>query len=331
MQKFLLPALFLMLYACSGQTHHSDTLSPAITPADIKTHIMFLASDSLNGRATGTPGAAKAAHYIADQFNHFGLQPAGINYTYYQEFTINSAALNNPRRGDSTHFADQKRIARNVIGLLKGAGQSQSYLVIGAHFDHPGMGRFDSLSPKDQFNIHNGADDNASGVSGLLELAQYFSRHPTRKSLLFIAFSGEELGLLGSQYFVNHPTIPLDSVQAMINLDMIGRLKDDKLLIAGTGSASRWDALIAKANTDSLAIKTLPGGAGAGDHTSFYYKEIPVLHYFTDSHQDYHRPSDDTKYINIKGEDRVLEHLKRLILALDTLKGRQLTFTETTR
>lgn len=320
--------MLVILAACSQQNQSEGELATDITPSDIESHISYLAQDTLRGRQAGTPGEAMAARYIADHFRQFGLQPLGEDSTFYQPFTINMARLSNPHRSDSVSVPEEEHIARNVIGVVRGTGQPDEYIIIGAHYDHLGMGEFGSLYTRDDLQIHNGADDNASGTSGLLELAQYFAQHRPQKSIVFMAFSGEEMGLLGSQHFVDHPTIPLQNVQAMINMDMIGRLNDEKLIIMGTGTTDRWQTLIDEANTDSLDIQTQPGGTGASDHTSFYNKQIPVLHYFTDTHADYHRPSDDTQYINFNGEDLVLEHLKRLVLSLDTLPRDQLAFTE---
>jgi hypothetical protein len=330
MRIFLLLFISSVLISCSQPVKNDSNaaLSADITPEDIQSHIAFLADDSLKGRETGTAGEAVAARYIADHFKQFGLQPVGDDSTYYQQFTVNMSAINNPHNADTTSFPDEDRIARNVVGLVKGSDQPGTYIVIGAHYDHLGTGKFGSLYNRDDSQIHNGADDNASGTSGILELAHYFSNHTPKKSLLFITFSGEEMGLLGSQHFVQNPTAPLKQMQAMINLDMIGRLNDNKLLIFGTGTSKNWDTLITKVNSDSLSIKTVPDGTGASDHTSFYNKQIPVLHYFTDTHADYHRPSDDAEYINFEGQDKVLEHLKRLIITIDTLDAGQLTYTQ---
>ncbi|NGP77407.1 M28 family peptidase [Balneolaceae bacterium YR4-1] len=321
----------ILFIQCTAENTESE-FRPEITPSDIKNHITFLASDDLAGRETGTAGEAKAAGYIADQFDKFGLLPAGDESTYFQEFRVNMSVLNNPHRGDTSRsgvtFPDEERITRNVVAVLEGSEEPDSYLVLGAHYDHLGTGKFGSLYNRDTTSIHNGADDNASGTAGLLELAHYFSEHPTQRSLVFIAFSGEEMGLLGSRHFVENPTVPLDQTVAMINMDMIGRLNSNKLLIFGTGSSPGWDSLITKANTDTLDIETIPDGTGASDHTSFYNKEIPVLHYFTDTHADYHRPSDDTDYINAEGQDRVLEHVKRLIVAIDSRSDEVLPYSE---
>lgn len=316
-----------MFSACGGADQEQE-LSPKIIPSDINTHIQYLASDDLQGRETGTPGEAKAATYIANHFEDFGLKPAGDEESYFQEFTVNMSVLNNPHRPDSVTFADEERITRNVVGLLEGTTEPDTYIIVGAHFDHLGRGKFGSLYTRNDTTIHNGADDNASGTTGLLELAHYFSENPTRKSILFIAFSGEEMGLLGSQHFVDEPTFPLEQSLAMINMDMIGRLSNNELLIFGTGSSDKWENLVQEANSDSLTIDMVPDGTGASDHTSFYNKEIPVLHYFTNTHADYHRPSDDPEYINAEGQDTVLEHIRRMISALDRLNAEELAYTE---
>lgn len=322
--------LFLSLaISCSENTDDDrNTLSFDITPDDIEMHIQFLAADSLKGREAGTAEEARAANYIADHFTDFGLTPAGDDNTFFQQFTINMAQLNNPHQSGGASFEDEERIARNVIGLLEGTEHPDEYIIIGAHYDHLGYGKFGSLYDRDTTSIHNGADDNASGTAGLLELAQYFSRQPPNKSLLFIAFSGEEMGLLGSQHFVENPTVDLDNAVAMLNMDMIGRLTDNNLLIFGTGSSDSWEEIINSVNSDSLNIDMVPDGTGASDHTSFYNRDIPVLHYFTDTHADYHRPSDDPEYINTEGQDVVLEHLRRLIQHLDRRPTEELAFTE---
>lgn len=322
---FIFGFLLFITSSCTKK-EHAPNLSTEITSPDVITHISFMASDEIHGREAGTADAAKVANYIADLYKDFGLEPKGDDDTYYQEFTINTAVLNNPHASDTT--SGKKRLAKNVVGLLKGTGNSDEYIIIGAHFDHLGYGDFGSLYRGEKKLIHNGADDNASGTAGLLELAQYFSENRPSKGILFLAFSGEEMGLLGSQHYVEHPTVDLTKAIAMINMDMIGRLTENKLIIFGIGTSADWEAVVTEANTDSLTLSPVPDGTGASDHTSFYYKNIPVLHYFTDTHSDYHRPSDDTEYINADGETRVLEHIVRVVNKLDGIQKEQFVFVE---
>ncbi|MEX0608164.1 MAG: M28 family peptidase [Balneolaceae bacterium] len=321
--------LFLLMcpfISCTSSDHNNATF-PDISASDITTHITFLAGDDLKGRESGTAEEAKAANYIADYFRDFNLEPAGDERTYFQEFTINTATLKNPHTDTTTQDSTaEKRLSKNVVGLLQGNGESDEVIIIGAHYDHLGYGEFGSLYSGEQKRIHNGADDNASGTAGLLELAEYFSANRPQTNLLFIAFSGEEMGLLGSQFFVENTNIDLSQARAMINMDMIGRMHQNKLLIFGTGTTENWANILTTANSDSLQLDLVPDGTGASDHTSFYYKDIPVLHYFTDTHADYHRPSDDTGYINAEGQRLVLAHVARVISALDTLPKESLAF-----
>lgn len=317
--------LLVLLSACSIQDQENH-LNSDITATDITEHIGYLASDELKGREAGTANEAVAANYIADLFRDFGLEPAGDNKTFFQEFTINTAKLKNPHASDTTQ--GEKRLAKNIVGLLQGTGNDAEFIIIGAHYDHLGYGEFGSLYSGDTPRIHNGADDNASGTAGLLELAQYFSKNRPDKDILFLAFSGEEMGLLGSAHYANEPTVDLTKALAMINMDMIGRMEDQKLIIFGVGTTPEWENIVTTANTDSLNLDLVDDGTGSSDHTSFYYQDIPVLHYFTDTHSDYHRPSDDTEYINAEGEAMALEHLVRVVEQLDEMTKTELVFVE---
>lgn len=315
-----------LLISCSPDEDSKST-SPAILPSDVSTHIDVLASDDMKGREAGTAEEAKAANYIADHFWAYGLDPAGEDDTYFQEFTVNMSVLENPHASDSDSSAD-KRLAKNVAALLQGTGDSEEVIIIGAHYDHLGMGEFGSLSSSSEPKIHNGADDNASGTSGLLELAEYFAQNRPETDLLFLAFSGEEMGLLGSQHYVENPTVDLENALAMINMDMIGRMSDKRLMIFGVATTDSWETILTDANIDSLDLDLVPDGTGASDHTSFYYKDIPVLHYFTDTHADYHRPSDDPEWINAEGQAFLLQHVARAIEQLDAMDKPDLQFNQ---
>ncbi len=319
-------SIFLLI-SCSSPEAPETVTTIDITPEDVMTHIEFLASDEMKGRLTGSAEEAKAANYIADYFKAYGLDPAGDEDTYFQEFTVNMTKMENPHASDSDSTADM-RLAKNVAALLQGTGNSEELVIIGAHYDHLGMGSFGSLSSSEEPLIHNGADDNASGTAGLLELAEYFSEHRPSTDILFLAFSGEEMGLLGSQHYVEHPTVDLTQARAMINMDMIGRMDQNRMMIFGVATTDAWESILTDANVDSLSIDLVPDGTGASDHTSFYYKNMPVLHYFTDTHADYHRPSDDTEWINADGQALLLQHVARVVQQLDGMNREQLAFVE---
>jgi len=209
----------------------------------------------------------------------------------------------------------------NIVGKIEGYDPSlkDEYIVLGAHYDHLGMGGQGSLAP-DTVAVHHGADDNASGSAGLIEAAGNLAAEKggLRRSVLCIAFSGEEEGLLGSSYFVNHPTVPLASIKTMINMDMIGRIKDRKLVIEGVGTSPGFEEMVTKFNSDStfdLSLK--PGGYGPSDHSSFYGKDIPTLFFFTNLHSDYHRPSDTWDKINYEGETEVVQLVLKIARELD--------------
>lgn len=207
----------------------------------------------------------------------------------------------------------------NIIGYLEGTDPvlKKEILVIGAHMDHLGLGGEGSGSLKpDTAAIHHGADDNGSGTAGLLEVAQYLAsrRLDLHRSVLFTSFSGEELGLLGSDYYVKHPLLPLDRTAAMINMDMIGRLHDSVLVVEGMGTSSDWEELVKKENVDSLSLRLKPDGYGPSDQSSFYGKDIPVLFFFTNLHDDYHRPSDTWDKINYTGEGKVAQMVSRIAM-----------------
>ncbi|MFI5219038.1 MAG: M28 family peptidase [Bacteroidia bacterium] len=232
-----------------------------------------------------------------------------------------------PKAEISVELKKVEATGHNVIGYLD--NNAAATIVIGAHFDHLGYGDDGSLY-RGEPAIHNGADDNASGSAALIELARTL-KNSTDKSnnYLFIAFSGEEKGLLGSNYFVKHPTIDLKTVNYMMNMDMVGRLKKDErtLQVLGAGTSPAWKEVIEKINIDSVKIKESESGVGPSDHTSFYLSDIPVLHFFTGSHPDYHKPSDDEDKINYQGEISVM---KIILSIIHQLNGKEkLAFTKT--
>ena len=201
--------------------------------------------------------------------------------------------------------------ARNVVALLPGSDPSlrDEYVVVGAHYDHLGLGGEGSLDP-DARDVHNGADDNASGTAAIVEAARALAAGPAPdRSVLFIAFTGEERGLWGSAHFVREPTIDLEETVAMVNLDMVGRVTEDALTVFGFATAAEWDEVVDGANEAldrPLRIAKAPDGYGPSDHSSFHGEGLPVLHLFSNTHEDYHRPSDDWPKINFDGVDRVV-------------------------
>ncbi|HTX98734.1 MAG TPA: M28 family peptidase [Bacteroidota bacterium] len=221
----------------------------------------------------------------------------------------------------------------NIIGYLPGNDPAlrDQVLILGAHMDHLGYGGrgSGSLAP-DTIAIHPGADDNGSGTSGLMEIMQWMgSRKETlKRSVLFIFFSGEELGLLGSAFYVTHPEIPLDRSVAMINMDMVGRLVDKNLTVYGTGTSPTWTPLLDRLDRDSIfALKTVPDGYGPSDQSEFYGKNMPVLFFFTGIHSDYHRPSDTWDKINFEGEEKVVRFVANVAEAVDIMPSAP-TFTK---
>ncbi len=232
----------------------------------------------------------------------------------------------------------------NVIGVLEGKDPKlrNEIIVIGAHYDHLGRGGQGSLAPNSNA-IHHGADDNASGTSALLELARRFSvTRNNKRTIVFIAFGGEEEGLLGSNFFVNNPTIDLKNVTAMVNMDMIGRLRDQKLTVGGIGTATELRAIVNSLNSKTILIEEEgdaksyktekrfelqlnEDGYGPSDHSSFYGKKIPVLFFFTGIHDDYHKPTDTADKINYKGLEEIAYYVFNIVKRLD-LSSNKLTY-----
>jgi len=224
---------------------------------------------------------------------------------------------------------DVKKIpaeTQNVVGILRGSDPklAQEAIVIGAHYDHLGLGERNSLSPSQAGKVHPGADDNASGTAAVLELASALAarRADLRRSIVFLAFSGEELGLLGSSYYTKNPVWPLEQTAAMMNLDMVGRPRDDKLYVGGIGTSPQFQEIVEKANATDLTLSFQQSGYGSSDHTSFYVKNIPVLFFFSGLHKDYHKPTDVSEHIQYADEARVADLALRTAETLATLDER---------
>jgi len=290
----------------------------------MKDDVKILASDSLRGRRTGTSYEQMAAEYLAKRFKDLGLDPKGTN-GYFQEFSF--ADKSDPHR--EVKFVNKSEdgtiTGTNVIGFMD--NNAETTIVIGAHYDHLGMGGEGSLYRGETKAIHNGADDNASGVAVMLNLVKELQNKNTHNNYLFISFSGEELGLLGSNYFVKNPTINLENINYMINMDMVGRLNEEKVLaVFGVGTSPIFSQTLFSNKTD-FSITEKESGVGPSDHTSFYLMDLPVLHFFTGQHEDYHKPGDDIEKLNFEGMEDITQYILAVITDLDD--GPKLKFRKT--
>lgn len=410
-------------------------------PGRLKEHIFILASDSLEGRRTGTPGEQMAAAYISNRFSDNGISPMGDNNTWLQWFEVNEGrefqpastlqlndkhlaagvdffpyansasgktdALVSPvlkeegmpwfldlkdeleKNRDNPHYdinnyivqkttemqnkkasavvlynsssindnlkfdprahaaalsipviyiqktavswqkkesepidmklnlvlGEKKRKGSNVVGRIN--NNAAATIIIGAHFDHLGYGEdHNSLYTGKGLQIHNGADDNASGTASLIELSKLLKhKGPANFNYVFVAFSGEELGLYGSKHFADNPGINLSEVNYMLNMDMVGRLNDSThaLTVGGYGTSPLWGEMFGSMKLAPMVLKFDSSGAGPSDHTSFYRKNIPVLFFFTGTHSDYHKPGDDAEKINYNGAATIVQLIYNII------------------
>ena len=313
----------------------SAPATPPVTAGEICATIAILAHDSMAGRRAGSPTADAAARWIAARFEALGLEPLGSEPPtgdgYLLPFSFPEALLRDPHADPHASIStesDATLPSANAAAVVRGTDPtlSRQAIVVGAHYDHLGRGGNGSLAPGEDA-IHNGADDNASGVAGMLELAGWFAAHPQPRSLVFAAFGAEELGNVGSSAWVKDPPWPLESTVAMVNLDMVGRLRE-KLDVQGTGTSTAWDALLDSlvGLPDTPTIARIPDGFGPSDHASFYGARIPVLAFFTGAHEQYHRPTDDVGTINPAGEVRVVDLAARVIEAI--ADGREIPYAE---
>ncbi len=259
----------------------------SILSRDLKRHAGALAEDSFEGREAGSRGGHAAGNYLAREFVRLKLQPAGEGDSYFQSF------------GNGY---------RNLLGLIAGSDDRLKHevIVIGAHYDHVGYGSAaNSYGPVGY--IHNGADDNASGTAALLELAEAFQLHPPRRTVLFALWDAEEKGLLGSKHWVTRPTVSLDRVRFALNMDMVGRLRDNRLEVLGSRTSWGLRQLVARHNQKELEVDFTWELQENSDHHSFYTRSIPVLMPHTGLHRDYHRPSDDSEGLNPEGMQHVVQ------------------------
>ncbi len=284
----------------------------------ILSHLTILAADSLNGRRAGSGYEVRAAEYIRGQFQGIGLDAGAPNY--FQTFDINFAV------DGQTGLTSQ-----NVLGVLPGEGSlAGQWVIVGSHYDHLGVVQVSA----DSFVVYNGADDNASGTSLMMDLARglrdLFARSPAgaggRRSIMFQAYGSEEVGLVGSAFFCSQPTVPMDSIVAMVNLDMVGRLRDDILIMIGTSSSSEWPAALDDANVHSLTLAYEDAFLASSDQYCFYQNSRPVAFLHTGLHIDYHTPFDDFWLLNLPGMLRVGDLAGELVVDL-TARPDRLPFT----
>lgn len=324
----LLLSLFVSLSAQKVQPK-VQIFDTNLVEQNLRKHLNYLASDKLEGRRTGEKGATFAAGYVANRFANSKLKAGFVKNgkaSFLEPFPYK------PRNEKGEILPDAKEAqAYNVIGILEGtdAVLKNEAIVIGAHYDHLGHGGMGSLTANST-EIHFGADDNASGTSALIELARTFAQTKANKrTIIFIAFGGEEEGLLGSKFYVNNPVFPLNKTVAMINMDMIGRLNEGKLTIGGIGTASEWNELVKRKNEiyfdtndgygvgKKFNLQLNEDGFGPSDHSSFYGKQIPVLFFFTGTHLDYHKPSDTAEKINYAGLTQISSYISEIVKTID--------------
>lgn len=285
---------------------------------NLKNSISYLASDELEGRLTGSESLKKAAKFLSKELKSYGLK------TETQTFEYNYR--NNPHDSNST---SEKIKGENVVAYLN--NNANKTIIIGAHFDHLGKNeRNNSTLMNSKGQIHNGADDNASGTAAVLELARMFSQNKAKENVnyVFVLFSGEEDGLMGSKAFAETVKDKYPNVIAMINLDMVGRLnKMKELTVGGVGTSPVFRELVEKYKPAGFNITIDESGVGPSDHTSFYLKDIPVLFLFTGTHEDYHKPSDDEEKINYYGLRFIVDYVFNLANAISNVT--EVPFTQT--
>jgi Peptidase family M28/PDZ domain/PA domain len=331
------PTAFAAKSGEQGLTHHSQMITKAINARNHGARAVVLVNGKLGdgeedlltrfGSVSGPENIGIVFVQVKNEVAEGWLQAAGKSLKDMQD-QINAATK--PASfalPDSVHLSVKVDIettratVSNILAYLP--GQTDEYVIVGAHYDHLGRGNFDSLAPSQIGQIHPGADDNASGTAGVLELARLLAplRGQLKRGILFTDFAGEELGLLGSAEWVKKPTRPLDKAIAMINMDMIGRIKDDKVFIGGLGTGSTFQQILGRAKKDQpqdsrFKIETSASGYSSSDHTSFVSKKIPVLFFFSGLHSDYHKPSDTWDKINAPSAAKLLDLIANVTVQL---------------
>lgn len=300
--------LFLILQViCSSVFSQSE-----VTTGELKEHIAFLTSEKNAGRYPGGKENKRVVKYLKKEFKKLGLKSFGNDYrqSFEASLRVEKGVTDKP-----------KVTTWNVVGFIEGNDPvlKHEYVVLGAHYDHLGLGGPSSKSDKKN-TIHYGADDNASGTSALLEIAEKISskKEQLKRSVIFIAFGAEEQGLLGSRYFVEHPLVPLSQIKLMINMDMVGRMNAEKhVYMGGAGTFPGGVDLMKRLGT-SLGINPIvhAGSVGGSDHVPFYRKDISVLGMHTGGHPEYHTPEDTIDLINFEGQKLVCEYIFNTIMKI---------------
>lgn len=279
----------------------------------------------------GFPAVQVKRSYIDELFKNAGFSFSECQINISKEKKPASFEFKNASAKIETGVSELNGTGHNVAAILEGTDPvlKNEFIVIGGHYDHLGWGETGSLYRGTDKKIHNGADDNASGTVGMLELAENLSAlKNVKRSVIFIAFSGEELGILGSSFFVNNSPVPLDKITAMINMDMIGRLNNDNVLnIIGAGTAAQFKTILNKRNNYGFSLSLTDDGMGGSDHQAFTNKKVPVLFFFTAMHSDYHKPSDTFDKINCAGEEKVLKFVDDVVYSIDSI-GMKLQFVQ---
>lgn len=336
-----------------ARTNHSDTATHALLRTKIReAHSRGAAALVLCDPKSGLSHPAEASELLSidlsSEFPSIGMPVIHVRRQVLSELLTNAshfdldqaeAEINSSLKPQSQAFknvsltvrVERPRVSRtlkNVVGTLDGQGpRSDETIVIGAHYDHLGYGGWGSLELTGRREIHNGADDNASGTVVMLEVARQLAnlhrQKPFARRVCFIAFSAEELGLIGSKKYVREPWFPIESTVAMLNLDMVGRLRNEDLTVYGVGTSPIWALLLRPlAKEYQLDLQLREGGYGPSDHASFFERGVPVLHFFTGFHAEYHRPSDDADLLNYRGMKTLSHVITELVLALSELADR---------
>ena len=293
----------------SDAEYTTDLIDFPVERSALLEHLNFLAADSLYGRKAGTTYELQAAEYVREEFVGYGLEPGVVGF--FQSFPLASPE----RQGGIAAAGKASQVgSQNVLATLPGRGTLASeWVVLGAHYDHLGFG-----ASGDSIIVYNGADDNASGTALLLEAARILSEvvapdtGADRRSIMFHAYGAEERGLVGSYYFTSNPTTPVETIVAMMNIDMVGRLSEDLLIVRGASTGAWWTSMVADLNDGRLQLAFPAGPPDRSDQFPFLLMGIPVVHFYTGTHEEYHTALDDVELLNLDG----LEEIGRLVVGM---------------